>query len=225
MRYAINSSFSRPHPSIIAQYRDLPVADICDALGRNAALPAALRPLGAARMLGTAYTVNLPASQNLLLYYAVDNARPGDVLVVSCAAYEDRAVCGEIMAHLALRRGLAGFVIDGAVRDARALSELSFPVYARAVTPNGPYKDACGEVNVPVGMGNVVITPGDIIVADDDGLVAVRAAEAETVAARAKKITDEGMKKLRRIEENGTLDFSWLYEKLNRSGCAIRSGR
>ena len=74
-------------------------------------------------------------------------------------------------------------------------------------------------------MGNVVITPGDIIVADDDGLVAVRAAEAETVAARAKKITDEGMKKLRRIEENGTLDFSWLYEKLNRSGCAIRSGR
>ncbi|SFW49216.1 Demethylmenaquinone methyltransferase [Desulfovibrio desulfuricans] len=117
MRYAINSSFSRPHPSIIAQYRDLPVADICDALGRNAALPAALRPLGAARMLGTAYTVNLPASQNLLLYYAVDNARPGDVLVVSCAAYEDRAVCGEIMAHLALRSGLAGFVIDGAVRD------------------------------------------------------------------------------------------------------------
>lgn len=108
---------------------------------------------------------------------------------------------------------------------ARALSELSFPVYARAVTPNGPYKDACGEVNVPVGMGNVVITPGDIIVADDDGLVAVRAAEAETVAARAKKITDEGMKKLRRIEENGTLDFSWLYEKLDRSGCAIRGGR
>ena len=223
MRYAINNDLFRPHASIIAQYRDLPVADICDALGRNAALPAALRPLGAARMLGTAYTVNLPASQNLLLYYAVDNARPGDVLVVSCAAYEDRAVCGEIMAHLALRRGLAGFVIDGAVRDARALSRLPFPVYARAVSPNGPYKDACGEINVPVSMGNVVIAPGDIMVADDDGLVAVRAAEAETVAARAQEITDEGIKKLRRIEKTGTLDFTWLYEKLDRSACVIRN--
>lgn len=222
MRYAINNDLFRPHASIIAQYRDLPVADICDALGRNAALPAALRPLGAARMLGTAYTVNLPASQNLLLYYAVDNARPGDVLVVSCAAYEDRAVCGEIMAHLALRRGLAGFVIDGAVRDA-TLSRLPFPVYARAVSPNGPYKDACGEINVPVSMGNVVIAPGDIMVADDDGLVAVRAAEAETVAARAQEITDEGIKKLRRIEKTGTLDFTWLYEKLDRSACVIRN--
>ncbi len=224
MRFTINRHIDRLPAGIINQYSDLAVADICDALGRNAAFPSALKPLGASRILGSAYTVNLPASENLLLYYAVDNANPGDVLVVSCGAYEERAVCGEIMANLAMKRGLAGFVIDGAVRDARALKELPFPVYARSVSPNGPYKDTCGEINVPVSIGNVVINPGDIIVADDDGIVAVRAEEAEELAALAEKITADGLEKLRRIEERGTLDFTWLYEKLKRSCCTINNG-
>ena len=224
VRFTINRHIDRLPAGIIGQYSSLAVADICDALGRNAALPSALKALGVGRMLGSAYTVNLPASENLLLYYAVDNAQPGDVLVVSCGAYEERAVCGEIMANLAMKRGLAGFVIDGAVRDARALREMPFPVYARSVSPNGPYKAACGEVNVSVSIGNVVINPGDIIVADDDGIVAVRAEEAETLAAQAEKITREGLEKLRRIEERGTLDFTWLYEKLKKSCCTINNG-
>ena len=224
MRYAISRQFDRLPQFIINQYADLAVADICDALGRNAALPAALKPLGASRMLGTAYTVNLPASENLLLYYAVDNALPGDVLVVSCAGYTERAVTGEIMATLAQARGLAGFVIDGAVRDADALSRMEFPVFARAVSPNGPYKDACGEINVPVSMGNVVIQPGDIIAADGDGIVAIRKEEAEFVAAEAKKITESGLEKLRSIAEKGSMDFSWLYDKLSKSCCSINKG-
>ena len=224
MRFTINRHIDRLPAGIINLYSGLAVADICDALGRNAALPSALKPLGLGRMLGSAYTVNLPASENLLLYYAVDNAQPGDVIVASCGAYVERAVCGEIMANLAMKRGLAGFVIDGAVRDARALSEMPFPVYTRAVSPNGPYKDACGEINAPVSIGNVVINPGDIIVADDDGIVAIRGEEAETLAAQAQKITDEGLEKLRRIEERGTLDFTWLYEKLKKSCCTINNG-
>lgn len=224
MRFVINRNLDRLPVDIVNLYSDLAVADICDALGRNAALPSALKSLGGSRMLGSAYTVNLPASENLLLYYAVDNAQPGDVLVASCGAYEERAVCGEIMVNLAIKRGLAGFIIDGAVRDARALRELPFPVYTRAVSPNGPYKDACGEINVPVSIGNVVINPGDIIVADDDGIVAIRAEEAENLAAQAQKITHEGQEKLRRIEERGTLDFTWLYEKLKKSCCTINNG-
>ena len=205
------------------QYADLAVADICDALGRNAALPSALKPFNASRIVGTAYTVNLPASENLLLYYAVDNARPGDVLVVSCAGYTERAVAGEIVAALAKARGLAGFVIDGAVRDAEALRQTDFPVYARAVSPNGPYKDACGEINVPISMGNVVIEPGDIIVADADGIVAIRSKEAAGVAEQARKITQAGLKKLRSIKNNGVMDMAWLYEKLSKTCCDIRS--
>ena len=200
--YTLRPSFSLPE-----LFGDLAVADICDALGRNAALPSAIKPLGATRLLGTAYTVNLPAGENLLLYYAVDNALPGDVLAVACDAYEDRAVCGEIMAALARKRGLAGFVVDGAVRDADALRAMDFPVYARAVSPNGPYKDGCGEINAPIAMGNAVIRPGDILVGDGDGLVAIS--------------RDEGLRKLAAIGKTGKLNFNWLYEKLAASSCAI----
>ena len=223
MRYAIKCQFERLSAEILNQYSTLAVADICDALGRNAALPSALKPLGANRMLGTAYTVNLPASENLLLYYAVDNARPGDVLVVSCAGYTERAVAGEIVANLAKARGLAGFVVDGAVRDAEALRQLDFPVYARAVSPNGPYKDACGEINVPISMGNVVVHPGDLIAADADGIVAIRRQEAPCVAEQAQKITDAGLKKLRSIGQNGSMDMTWLYDKLSKTCCDIHS--
>ena len=183
IRYRILPHSERPSFSLPELFGDLAVADICDALGRNAALPSAIKPLGAARLLGTAYTVNLPAGENLLLYYAVDNALPGDVLAEACDAYEDRAVCGEIMAALARKRGLAGFVVDGAVRDADALRAMDFPVYARAVSPNGPYKDGCGEINAPIAMGNAVIRPGDILVGDGDGLVAISRDEAEALIA------------------------------------------
>jgi len=223
MRYAINCKIERPAPEVILQYADLAVADICDALGRNAALPSALKPFNASRIVGTAYTVNLPASENLLLYYAVDNARPGDVLVVSCAGYMERAVAGEIVAALAKARGLAGFVIDGAVRDAEALRHTDFPVYARAVSPNGPYKDACGEINVPISVGNVVIQPGDLVVADADGIVAIRREEAAGVAEQARKITQAGLEKLRSIENTGSMNMAWLYEKLSKTCCDIRS--
>ena len=222
MRYIINCKIERPAQEVMLQYADLAVADICDALGRNAALPAALKPFNTARMVGTAYTVNLPASENLLPYYAVDNAQPGDVLVVACAGYTERAVAGEIVAALAKARGLAGFVIDGAVRDAEALRQTDFPVYARAVSPNGPYKDACGEINVPVSMGNVVIQPGDLIVADADGIVAIRKQEAVSVAEQARKITQAGLEKLRSIEKKGSVDMAWLYDKLSKSCCDIR---
>ena len=221
MRYAIKRQIDRLSPDIVAQYADLAVADISDALGRNAALPSALKPFNKSRILGSAYTVNLPASENLLLYYAVDNAMPGDVLVVSCAGYTERAVAGEIVAALAKARGLAGFVIDGAVRDAEALRQTDFPVYARAVSPNGPYKDACGEINVAVSMGNVVIHPGDLIVADGDGIVSIRREEAASVAQLARKITEAGLNKLQSIEKTGSLDMTWLYDKLAKSGCDI----
>jgi len=221
MRYAVHPLQCRPPREVLEKYAGLPVADICDALGRNAALPAALKPLGVSRMLGTAYTVNLPASENLLLYYAVDNAQPGDVLVVSCAGYTERAVTGEIMATLAQARGLAGFVIDGAVRDSDALRGIGFPVYARGVSPNGPYKDACGEINIPVSIGNVVIAPGDIIAADGDGIVAIRKDEAETVAGEALKIAERGLQQLAKIKKGVKLDYSWLYERLEKTSCRM----
>ena len=221
MRYAIHPPAAPVPASLLNTFAGLAVADICDALGRNAALPSAIRPIGPVRLLGTAYTVHLPAGENLLLYYAVDNARPGDVLVVACGGYTERAVTGEIMAHYARSRGLAGMVVDGAVRDAEALRAMDFPVYARAVSPNGPYKSPCGEINAPVGIGQVVIAPGDIIVADGDGVVAVRQEEAAAVAANARSIATAGHEKLQRILQDGIADYEWLYKRLAETGCAV----
>ena len=109
------------------------------------------------------------------------------------------------------------------MRDAEALRQTDFPVYARAVSPNGPYKDACGEINVPVSMGNVVIQPGDLIVADADGIVSIRRQEAASVAEQARKITESGLKKLQSIEKHGSMDMTWLYDKLAKSCCDIHS--
>ena len=78
-----------------------------------------------------------------------------------------RSLCGEIMSSYAKSRGLAGIIIDGCVRDSYALSRVSTgypPVYAKGVTPNGPYKNGPGEMNFPVSFAGIIINPGDIIV-------------------------------------------------------------
>ena len=95
-------------------------------------------------------------------------------------------------------------------------------MYARAVNPNGPYKDACGEINVPVSLGNVVVEPGDIIVGDLDGLVAIHPGEACRVAEKAAEIAGRAQKKIEAIHRSGTMDLTWLHTKLDETGCRIR---
>ena len=118
------------------------------------------------------------------------------------------------MALWAQRKGLAGFVIDGPVRDAEALRMIDFPVFARAVSPNGPYKNGNGEINVPVSIGNVVVNPGDIIVGDEDGIVAVPEKQVEEVTKTAESIRDSGIKKIDAIMKNGKPNLEWLYSWL-----------
>ena len=102
-----------------------------------------------ARLLGTAFTVNAPAGDNLLFHAALDMAQPGDVIVLANKGSMSRALCGEIMSNYAKKRGLAGIIIDGCVRDSYTLSQMDFPVYAKGITPNGPYKNGPGEMNFP----------------------------------------------------------------------------
>ncbi len=133
-----------------------------------------LRPFhkSAGTMAGTALTVRVAAGDNLLIHKALDLVRPGDVVVVDGDGALSRALIGEIMSTIALSRGAAGIVIDGAIRDAGVLAASSFPVFARAAVHRGPYKNGPGEINVPVSIGGMVVSPGDIVVGDEDGLVA-----------------------------------------------------
>ena len=121
-----------------------------------------------------------------MFHKALDMAQPGDVLVIAARGSLSRALCGEIMATYARSRGLAGFIIDGCVRDRDELAQFTdFPVYARGVVPNGPYKNGPGEINFPVSVGGQVICPGDILVGDGDSVLVVKPEDAERVAKEA----------------------------------------
>jgi RraA family protein len=208
-------------PASARRFLDIPVANVSDCMARLFAGGAALRPLhGGGAMAGAAFTVRTRPGDNLMVHKALALASPGDVLVVDAGGDLSNAIVGEIMAGQAMQRGLAGLVIHGAVRDARALREGALPVYAAGVTHRGPYKDGPGEINVPVAFGGMVVHPGDLVIGDDDGLLcvpydaveAMHAAALEKVAYERKMVADI---------RAGTHDTAWVDAQLRRLGCAL----
>jgi regulator of RNase E activity RraA len=182
-----NPSAPQADPMIIAQLRDIAVALISDAMHRNCGT-VDLKPFHKpAPLVGTAVTVRTRGGDNLAVLRAYDFCRPGDVMVVDAGGDASNAIVGGIMTFAAQQMGLAGMVIDGAVRDVAELTERTFPVYARATTHRGPYKDGPGAINVDVAVGGMVVRPGDIIVGDQDGLCAFPASIAEEVITKALK--------------------------------------
>jgi RraA family protein len=195
------SGVARPDPSVIEALREAPTAVISDNLGR---LPGAvgLRPFHrAGRLVGPALTVRTRPGDNLAVHRALEVMSPGDVLVVDGGGDETRALVGEIMMTLAEKAGGAGFVIDGAIRDAAAFAASTFPCFARAAIHRGPFKDGPGEINVPVSIGGCVISPGDLVVGDEDGVVAFDPALVDSLieAVRVQLVREEAT--LRAIRE------------------------
>jgi RraA family protein len=161
----------KPAAALLEAFRDAPTTIISDNLDR---LPGAvgLKPFHrGGRLLGVAFTVQTRAGDNLAIHQALELVGPGDVIVVDGGGDESRALIGEIMLNIAQHRGAAGYVIDGAIRDADALAMSDFPVFARAAIHRGPYKNGPGAINVPVAVGGTVISPGDIVAGDGDGVV------------------------------------------------------
>ncbi len=206
---------------MVARFRALPVANISDCMSRMIAGGTRLRPMHAAGvMAGPAITVRSRPGDNLMLHKALDLAEPGDVIVCDAGGDLSNALIGELMVAHAIKRGLGGMVINGAVRDASAIRAGSFPVFAAGVTHRGPYKDGPGEINVPIAIDGMVIEPGDVIVGDVDGVVAVPfAAMLEVLkATEAKNAAEE--KSMAEIKA-GTSDRSWIDATLRRLGCGI----
>lgn len=171
---------------------------------------AAIKPLRAGwSVRGRVLTVSVPAGDNLAIHAALAIARPGDVLVVDAQGYTDRAVMGGIMCAQAAATGIAGVVIDGAVRDAAELRQGNLAVFAAALSPAGPHKAGGGSVNRTIQCGGVSVSPGDWILGDDDGLVVFGAAECE---ARVDAALAKGEAEVRRMAAiaRGELRPAWL---------------
>jgi regulator of RNase E activity RraA len=141
-----------------------------------------------ARLAGPALTVWTRAGDNAAIHAALALGKPGDVIVVNGQGDESRALLGELMGGRAKAAGLAGFVLDGAARDAADLADLGVPVFARACTPAGPYKNGPGRVGATIAVGGVAVSPGDIVVGDGDGVVVIPLADAADVAAAAEAV-------------------------------------
>ena len=152
----------------------------------------------------------------------MDLAKPGDVIIIDAGGYTDRAIFGELMATYCKVRGVKGIVCDGAIRDFGGLAALAdFHVYARGATPNGPYKNGPGEINVPVVIGGKLVHPGDIVVGDDDGVLFIRPEEAAALADASAAVEKKEAGIMKRILEKGSYVRPWVDEKLAQIGCEI----
>lgn len=216
----IVKNFKRPSAELVARFKGMPVANIDDSMGRIAAVHAAIVPVGKGQLLGTAFTVRVPQGDNLMFHAAMDLAQPGDVIMIDAGGFEDRSIFGELMATYCKSRGIAGIVCDGAIRDSGELAAMeNFPVYARSVTPNGPYKNGPGEINVPVSIGDKIVHPGDIIVGDEDGVIIIPQSIASEVADATQAIQEKEAKIMEHILRDGTYDRPWVDEMLEKLGC------
>jgi len=208
-------------PQLVERFRAIPVANVSDSMSRMVAGGPRLRPMHAGGgMAGAALTVKLRPGDNLMLHKALDMAEPGDVIVADAGGDLTTAIMGDLMLNHAIRRGVGGIVINGAIRDADSIRALDLPVYAAGVTHRGPYKDGPGEINVPVALDGMVVEPGDLMLGDADGVLAVpRLAAAEVLAAAEAKQAAEG-REMAAIRA-GSSDRSWVDKTLQARGCVF----
>jgi regulator of RNase E activity RraA len=173
--------------AMVEAYRPLVTPHIGDAMNRLTGTVGLARYHRARKLVGRAITVKTRAGDNLMVHKALDMAEPGDVIVVEGSGDVTQAVVGELMLLHAIARQVAGFVIDGAVRDVAAFLEHDFPCYARGNTLRGPSKVGPGEINIPVTVGRMAVRAGDLIVGDEDGVIAIPVDQLDAVLQGARK--------------------------------------
>jgi regulator of RNase E activity RraA len=160
----------------LAPLQDFPAAIISDALGRMSCMDSRIkRYAGTGNLVGNALPINVAAGDNLGVHRALDDALPGDVLVINGHQGTDRAILGDLLGELMVRAGVKGAIIDGPTRDIEDLRSMGLHIYATSLTVAGPWKNGPAEVGFPVACGGAVVAPGDVIVGDDDGIVVIPA--------------------------------------------------
>ena len=215
----IRRDFDRVDPETVRVASTYASSILADVAGRRGGLDGRIAPVSPGmRMAGPAFTVEVRAGDNLMIHAAMAMARPGDVLVIDGKGDTTCALMGSIMLNACKKLGLAGVVIDAAVRDTDELRELGFPVYAVGANPNGPTKFIPGRINWLISCGGVAIRPGDLIVGDADGVVAVeREKAASLLVLAAGKVADE-QKRIADILSGKNIRPKWLEASLRAAG-------
>lgn len=170
----VNTAWERVEEQVLDQFRTHSVANLGDALDRLNIVDGGIAPIwNGAKAVGTALPVLTVAGDNKAVIAALDHIRPGDIVVINAFGHDGRAIIGDNLAQRFAAYGAAGAIIDGYVRDAAIIEELGIPVFARGLTPAGPFKNGPGTIGEPVAIGGVVVNPGDIIAADGDGAIVI----------------------------------------------------
>ncbi|MFF2185280.1 RraA family protein [Streptomyces sp. NPDC058155] len=182
----------------VSGFKDISPTTLAESLGREQVMDIGIRPLwpSVPRIAGPAFTVRCAPGDNLMLHAAIYRAEPGSVIVVQ-GGDVDYALAGGNVCAVAQRRGIAGFVLDGVMRDLAEVRELNFPVFARGLMPVPGIKATVEPLNREVRCGGVVVNAGDIVVADEEGIVVTpRARREEVLAASRAKLAKEAAETL-----------------------------
>ena len=165
-----------------ATLAELGVATVHEAAGRTGVIDVPLTQVVAgSRVAGPARIALCAAGDNSMVHAVIAHALPGDVLVLTSREPAPVALVGELLATQAQAQGVAGILVDGAVRDLDELAAIGLPIWTRFVRAQGATKGAVGELDVPVTIGGTEIKPGDLVVMDCDGAMALASAQVEEV--------------------------------------------
>lgn len=185
----VHAGWERVDRQVLDQFREHSVANLGDALDRLNIVDGGIAPVwNGARAVGTALPVLTVAGDNKAVIAALEHIRPGDILVINAFGFEGRAIIGDNLAQRFDVFGAVGAVVDGYVRDGAIIEQLGVPVFARGLTPAGPFKNGPGTIGESVAIGGVVVNPGDIVVADADGVIVIPPHRAEEALVAVKEI-------------------------------------